>query len=202
MKKIILDIIKWLRKPDEKELDISFKQKINVFKFIFLLDVIIIFLAAAIRAFLKDNIIDLNYSSPSDPNAFITGLIGIVIIIPIIEELVFRFPLVYKRNYLIRFINWHTSGWLKEKWHKNYMFVLYGSILSFSFIHSFNYDNNGVTFIALLPLILFDHITHGILFSYSRVKLGFIWSSVLHMANNLFISVLVYLGNMYILNNV
>lgn len=202
MNNLLTDIFRWLKKPDDKKLDLSSKQKINIFKTIFLLDIILIILGTTIRSLIGENIINLDKSHPPDPSDFINLILSAVFVGPIIEELVFRFPLIYKRNYLIRLINMCTSGWLKEKWHKYYKFFLYVSILTFGFIHALNYNNNGFIFIILLPLILFENITHGILFSYSRVKLGFIWSLIQHSANNLLVSIVIYFGNIYLLNSV
>ncbi|QNL47831.1 CPBP family intramembrane metalloprotease [Olivibacter sp. SDN3] len=107
-------------------------------------------------------------------------LLYAVIIAPLFEELVFRLPLRYDRNWLWRKI----EGWFRLKprifWAKNYRYILYTFVAVFGLIHLSNYSNEEFLFYLMAPLIVGSQLFGGLLLSYTRLKLGFWWGVAQH----------------------
>jgi len=74
---------------------------------------------------------------------------------------------------------------------KNRGLVFYILLLSFGFMHLIGYE---ITLELLLfsPIVVFSHITAGFMFSYVRLKLGVVFSMILHCLNNSLPFVLMY----------
>lgn len=115
----------------------------------------------------------------SDWNLYLMITIS-VIVFPVIEEFIFRFPLRFKRNYLARIVNWISKGWLRENWNSIFKYFLYLMIFLFGIVHLGNYDNIEPIFFLLSPLIIGSQLIGGAILSYCRIKLGFIWAIVQH----------------------
>ena len=77
---------------------------------------------------------------------------------------------------------------------KNRRFVFYVLLLFFGFIHLINYE---ITPELLLfsPIVVLPHISAGFMLSYVRLKLGVVFSIMLHSLNNSLPFVLVYFIN-------
>jgi membrane protease YdiL (CAAX protease family) len=146
-------------------------------KFIFLFNIFLISASAStFFQYINKVIFRLwNYSQvnannpPIDNSLEILGwyFLGIIIIGPIIEEIIFRFPL--------------TPKFMKINW---FSIILFSSL--FALIHIFNFTNylDGLDTQGLLirllfaPVILLPYFSLGVLFSITRIKLG-IWHSIL-----------------------
>lgn len=110
-----------------------------------------------------------------------------ILVIPVIEELIFRFPLNYKRNYLVQLLNWITRKRYEKRWNSISKYFLYLMITAFGLIHLTNFNNKELIFYALSPIIVGSQLMGGVVLSYVRIKLGFIWSIIQHGAFNLFV---------------
>src|SRR5690606_30057159 len=79
-----------------------------------------------------------------------------VIIIPFIEEIIFRFFLRFRRNYFLQII---ISIFPKTKtpisgfWNKNYGYIFYLSAIVFALIHITNFGSNNPIF-YLIPILV------------------------------------------------
>lgn len=119
----------------------------------------------------------------------------LTIVIPIIEELIFRLYLRYKNNYLLRFFislfyvagknkKEHIEKRIKKIWYKKYVYIFYLSAIMFGFVHIFNFDSNK-NLLLLLPIITAPQIFVGIFAGYLRVRFSLIWGYFLHAIHNL-----------------
>jgi len=93
-------------------------------------------------------------------------LFAAVILAPLIEELIFRGPMVYFRN----------------KSYFNYAFYILTII--FGFVHLSNFEIN-TNVLLLSPILVAPQISAGIFLGFIRVRLGLIWAIVLHSLYNL-----------------
>jgi len=93
-------------------------------------------------------------------------LFAAVILAPLMEELIFRGPMVYFRN----------------KSYFNYVFYIL--TLIFGFIHLSNFELN-TDVLLLSPILVAPQINAGIFLGFIRVRFGLIWAMVLHSLYNL-----------------
>lgn len=183
MKKLLINIFEWIKNPDEKRMDLSLKEKLSLIGQILFLDVIISIPFLGLTYLIHYYVVKLE-EPLIDWNPLLLILI-VVLFLPIVEEFIFRFPLRFERNYLARLINWTTKGWLKNKWNTIFKYFLYFLIAVFGIIHITNFENREPVFYALSPVIIGSQLIGGLILSYSRIKLGFIWSIIQHVAFNL-----------------
>lgn len=106
---------------------------------------------------------------------------------PILEEILFRLFLKYKRNYIFIGIDSISNGKAKLFWYKYFRFFFYLSAILFSLIHIDNYDNNSILFYLLAPIIVLPQLIAGFTFGYVRIKLGLLWSILIHGLYNFFL---------------
>lgn len=93
-------------------------------------------------------------------------LFAAVILAPLIEELIFRGPMVYFRN----------------KSYFNYAFYILTII--FGFVHLSNFELR-TNVLLLSPILVAPQISAGIFLGFIRVRFGLIWAIVLHSLYNL-----------------
>jgi membrane protease YdiL (CAAX protease family) len=191
MKELFNNILNWIKNPDDIMFNISFKDQLSLALQILLLDILITIPFSGLTHLIHLYIVKLE-APLTDWNLLLTILL-MVIIMPVIEEIIFRLPLKFKRNYLIRFLNWTTSYQFKKRWDSIFKYFLYLSITAFGLIHLSNFNNNELLFYALAPIIIGSQLIGGIILSYTRIKLGFIWSILQHCSFNLFIFLVVFI---------
>jgi len=97
-------------------------------------------------------------------------VIVILILVPIVEEMLFRYPLKFARNRVLKI-------------------AVYGSSIIFALVHMSNYDNREVLFYLLAPIIIGSQLVGGFLMAYLRLKHGLRWSILLHAVFNALIIV-------------
>ena len=121
------------------------------------------------------------------------------IIAPIFEELIFRYPLIYKRNYLYlalsevvrikRGTNKIEHRLLAKRFYKKH-FVLYFYLLTivFSFTHIFNFNYTEMSsFLIFIQVITLPQLIGGFILGYVRIRVGLFFSILLHALFNLFL---------------
>lgn len=200
MKELFKNIFNWIRKPDENILDLCLTEKLILLLKILLLDIIIVIPITGIIYLIHYNIVKLKQPL-IDIQPFFLFLL-VVLVAPLIEEFIFRFPLKYRRNYIIHLLNWATKQWFKKRWDSIFKYFLYLLIIAFGLIHLPNFDNKELIFYVLSPIIISGQLIGGIALSYIRIKLGFIWSIILHSGFNLFIVLIsiIFYHNQSIIN--
>jgi len=118
-----------------------------------------------------------------------------VIVIPLIEELIFRLYLRYENNYPLRLFlslfyitgksnKERIEGFVKKKWYKLYPFIFYFSAVLFGFVHIFNFEVD-LKMLLLFPIITAPQIFVGIFAAYLRINYSLIWGFLLHALHNL-----------------
>lgn len=93
-------------------------------------------------------------------------LFMVAVLAPLIEELMFRAPIT-----------------LFCKYKKGFKYIFYGFAVLFGYIHIFNFEIE-TTVILLSPILVLPQIILGLILGYLRVKLGLIYSIILHALYN------------------
>lgn len=193
---ILLELKEFFIKPNEQLSNIKgIADRIKYFGVILLVDllltVVFLMLLALLQKFdnfpIEDN--QINNLIKNYP-LWIVFIFGAVFI-PIIEELIFRFMLIFKRFYpamiLTNIFKLLHLGDRKNKleifWKKHYGMVFYSSAIGFALYHILNYNITSSNFIFLLVLIL-PQFFIGILCAYLRVKFNFLFGTMLHIFHN------------------
>lgn len=183
MKKIYNDIYNWVKHPDEVSLNLQTGEKIKMVSKILLLE--LLFALPFLGLIYLIDLYILKLEMPLDDSHPILIFTFVVFIAPVLEEFIFRFPLKYRRNYLARLISFLSKGWLIKRWNSIFKYFLYLSVIVFGLIHLPNFNNSETLFFILSPVIIGSQLIGGFLLSYSRIKLGFVWSFFQHSAFNL-----------------
>ncbi len=183
--KIYSDLFCFLKNPDENKIDLSSKSKWKIIFFILLLDYVIAFSTVIIIDLFEEyEILKLDYNDIFFDKSFIFILVLAGIIVPIIEEFIFRFPLKYQRNYVFRAIDYLFKNKGKMFWNKYFKFIFYSFAMVFALVHITNYNNNSIIFFLLIPIIILSQFIGGLTLGYTRIKLGLIWSILQHSLFN------------------
>ncbi|MBS2097453.1 CPBP family glutamic-type intramembrane protease [Carboxylicivirga linearis] len=191
MKTALTDVFEWIKNPDEEAKRLSFNERLTLVGKIFLWEVLFAIPVLGLLKIIEHNVITLEHKVQLEDYSTLTLFFLLVLIFPISEEFIFRFPLKYKRNYLARLINRLTSGRLNKRRNSLFKYFVYTSIIAFGLMHSFNYSNNDFLFYVFLPIITGSMIIGGIFLSYIRIKIGLRWSILHHMLWNLSLLVLI-----------
>ena len=106
-----------------------------------------------------------------------TILVLVAIIAPIVEETVFRAPLVlFKKPYFFKI-------------------AFYSLALIFGYVHLFNYDINH-QILLFSPILVAPQILLGLIFGFVRVRFGLLWAMAMHAAyNGLLVSLFLFASN-------
>lgn len=88
-----------------------------------------------------------------------------VIFAPLLEELIFRAPL----------------GLFKTS--KHFPFAFYLSVFAFGFVHLFNFEAYD-QYLWLAPLLVLPQLISGVFLAFIRVRMGLLYSIVLHATFN------------------
>ncbi len=89
----------------------------------------------------------------------------VVIFAPVIEELIFRAPLgLFRRS-------------------RHFRFALYLSVIAFGFVHLFNFEEYS-KLLWLAPLLVLPQLIAGVFLAFIRVRMGLLYSMLLHAAFN------------------
>jgi len=188
MKDILSEIIAFIKNPkDERIEDYTLKKNIKYVLFVFCMDVLLniflfiplLYLIDSIEPLITELRIDYTF------NTFASTLLFIGILIPIIEEVLFRSWLRY--NTLV------SSIFSKSRWDKIFKYLVYTSIIVFGLVHSSNYLNHSLFFYFTIPFIVATQTIGGILFTFIRVKFNLISSILLHSTWNTGVIVLAFL---------
>lgn len=103
-----------------------------------------------------------------------------VFIIPFFEELLFRLPLRYNRNWLWRTLERIFNLQSKTFWNRHYRFIFYAFVGLFGVAHLTSYNNTETLFYVFTPVIVGSQLFGGLLLSYIRLRLGFWWGFTQH----------------------
>lgn len=206
MKKNYQSFLKYIKKPDTLSMVLTRSGKFRMLWQILILDVALVFLYSLIV------LIPLEYfgwindtDSKFKPEEFSISIVILmaVVIAPLLEELIFRWPLLYRRNYLYRVIasiarlfvrfdkKEQFSYDARSYYHSGFPYFFYGMAILFAFVHITNFHLE-MRILLLSPLIVLPQFIGGMFLGYVRVRLGIWWSVLLHaMHNSVYIMFLV-----------
>ncbi len=207
MKSFINELVLYLKKPTEKirskNRDVS-----SDLKNLLILDIFLMLLTmplAQILAYFE--LID--FSNHAASNLFrgtnlIFTLVYISIIIPVIEEFIFRFPLKLDYNLfpMIKLMRARSLSdederikifEVQRKWLKKYPFTFYGMSVLFALLHLNNFPLS-VGLLIFAPLLCLPQFILGVLASYARLKYGLKYAMLLHGLHNFIFGLLAALS--------
>lgn len=169
MKQILIDFWQFIKKPQDFPDTKSNKWKVFFTLFVAELLLLVVYLPAAA---LLDKYVVLEQSIDLSSSA-IGSLFLFVLLIPLIEEVIFRLGL--RRKYLIEAI------FDEKAWHRWFPFFVYSSTIIFGLVHISNYANTQWIFFALAPFIILTQLVGGFIMAYLRVRFNF-WLGFLYHA--------------------
>jgi uncharacterized protein len=175
IKTTLKDLIGFVIKPDDRQNIGSLKSNLKIFLIAFSLFSTIIIVVVFPILILIDEMLELSHSL----DVYLTlseAMLLYVLLIPFIEELVFR--------YFLRYNGLKTMIISQKKWFKIFPILVYGSTICFGFLHLTNFSNTSNLFFFLSPLIVLSQLIGGIFISYIRVRLNFLWGVFYHCAWN------------------
>jgi len=198
----VLDTIQrffqFLKKPDQG----SYKSMGTLFKTqtllsLMLLNVVFTGLWASGYLFFNQDLLKNSNNQLFFFNIF--GVLAMIVLIgPFLEELIFRLPMKYNHNYLLRFIVYMMGLKrtkenkellefnMKKAWRKYFWVFFYVMSSIFAFTHIFNYPD----FRHLLlwsPILTLTQFFCGMIMGYIRIRFGFIWGWYYHALHNMLV---------------
>lgn len=117
-----------------------------------------------------------------------------VVLMPLIEELIFRLYLRFKQNYLARLIMLLASltgkqnkiiveSQLNALWVNNFRAIFYFSAILFSIVHIENFEYS-INILIFSPILLAPQFIMGLFLGYLRVRYNLILGVLMHAIHN------------------
>lgn len=113
-------------------------------------------------------------------NTLLKSLMVIAIFVPLLEEIIFRFPIRYNKLY-----RYFISA---KVWDFLFKILVYIIPLLFGFVHLSNFGDLTLPLILMSPVLIGSQIIGGYLYTFLRVKFNFVSAVVTHMLWNLVLS--------------
>jgi membrane protease YdiL (CAAX protease family) len=177
---MLKEVWEFLKLPVNQKLKLETRERYTQF---FHLLVLTVFFSVAFGLFINgvSEVFSLNFGNHAVDEllkAYPPSLLFLlaVVIAPIIEELLFRAPLVAFKNPV------------------HFKYALYISVILFGSLHISNFEALDGQFWAI-PLLVSPQLSAGVFLGYTRIKLGLFWGILLHTAHNFLLvgPVLLYL---------
>lgn len=191
IKSTLKDISDFLKKPTEnQDTNQSIQQKIKRLSTLLVIDILIVIILTAIISIFNElglvNIEGHQVVSSLDLMPVWLVFIQAVIVIPFFEEIIFRLPLRFKTNYILRPVTYifpKTKPAILEFWNKKYGYIFYLFTLIFALLHINNYDSNNII-IYIIPLLILPQFITGLFLGYIRVRYNFMLGYLMHALHN------------------
>lgn len=113
-------------------------------------------------------------------NTLLKSLMVIAVFVPLLEEIIFRFPIRYNKLY-----RYFISA---KVWDFLFKILVYIIPLLFGFVHLSNFGDLTLPLILMSPVLIGSQIIGGYLYTFLRVKFNFVSAVVTHMLWNLVLS--------------
>lgn len=173
IKNTLTDLLHFLKKPNDKQVNLSAKQKIKfllilLFAELLITFVIILPLDSGINELILIKTDKFDYKT----DTFSSTFLFFVLIIPFLEEVFFRYFLRYK-GIKSRIIS-------RKNWDVIFPYLVYLFTVSFGFIHVSNYLNTDIVFYLISPLLIFSQLFGGLIITYIRVRSNFLMGIYYH----------------------
>lgn len=184
MKNYLIELYKFYKNPkDERIKDYSLNKNIKYVLYTSLVDFgIFLLLFPFLHYLLEHNLIpeDIEKISYKD-NTVISSIIIISVLVPIIEEIIFRLPLRYNRFYAL---------FMSSKiWNYIFKVLIYSIPFIFGIVHLNNYGEITLSLLKIAPILVGSQIIGGYLFTFLRVRFNFISAVISHCLWNFSITI-------------
>jgi len=187
--KVINELVKFLKKPDDRRIQLTVKGKLNLMLILFAFEAVVSILLIPVLAIAED-VTESEYVGDENLGE-IQLFILTVLVFPVIEELVFRYFLNYDR------VNPKLIS--REKWNVIFPCLVYFSAITFAAVHIFNFSFS-LDYWFLLPVLVFSQFFGGLIITFIRVRLNFYFAVFYHMFWNLFFITLLLLATEIIIS--
>lgn len=193
MKKIILEVLSFIKNPEDRRIDnwslkINIKHIFYILFFEFILNLVVI--NSIIYLINKIEPIVTNTRIVYEDNRLLPMVMAAVLYAPIIEEIIFRLVLRYNI-----FFSFFIS---RKRWDIIFRFLVYGSVLAFGFVHSMNFLNDSTFFYWVLPLLVTTQTIGGFILTYLRVRFNFISSLISHALWNFSMMLILFVSPYFV----
>jgi len=186
----------FLRKPDQgsyRRMGAIFKT--STFFSLLLLNVVFAIIWLSIYHLISKETLDSVQLIPNLIDFWVFMLL-IILLGPLLEEVIFRLPMKYSRNYLLRFFVYLVGLFCSEEakesldsrvkngWRKYFWVFFYVMSSTFAFVHIFNYTDYK-HLLLWSPLLTLVQLLLGLIIGYLRIRFGFLWGWFYHGIYNL-----------------
>ena len=172
IKETLLDFYHFVKNPKDNRINLSFKDRLVFIFSLLLFELIITALFIIPLEYGIELVIDVRFDKIDYSETVWIIVLLQVLLIPFIEELIFRYFLRYK-GFKTRFIG-------GDKWKRIFGILVYTSASLFGLVHISNYNNNDYIFYALAPLDVLSQIFGGLIITFIRVRLSFLYGVFYH----------------------
>tara|TARA_B100000795_G_C22774360_1_gene429313 strand:- start:1060 stop:1617 length:558 start_codon:yes stop_codon:yes gene_type:complete len=182
MTKTLNELLNYLRNPIlEKDSNQSFLYRFKILTSLLWISITISFLISLVNGMLTSiGVLDENNHITETLFKDSSGLkllLFAAVMAPIIEEIIFRAPLVLFKQAKI------------------FKIAFYGIGIIFAYVHILNFEIN-TNVIIFSPLLVAPQFFVGLIFGFIRVRFGLLWSICLHgLYNGLLISLFLIVSN-------
>lgn len=190
IKDIINDFFKFLKKPNDVQIQCSFNYKIKFLLVLLFFELVFTFIIVIPVFSIIDSILSLKDKQINYSMTLLNSIFAFVILVPFLEELIFR--------KILRFQGIQKKIISREKWDKIFPFLVYLFAIIFGFIHLSNYLNSNAIFFILSPFIILSQLAGGFVITFIRVRLNFKWAVFYHFIWNLIFIILIPMTYSYL----
>ncbi|KEY20324.1 CPBP family intramembrane glutamic endopeptidase [Kaistella antarctica] len=181
-KNVLGDFYKFLLKPNDHQLQLKLKDKFRLILILMGFEILVTLVVILPLLYLIDFLSPLKQDRIDYSETFVYLLVLFVFVVPLIEEVIFRLFLSYRR------VNLVIS---KESWTKLFPYLVYIPTLIFGFLHLGNFNNDNALFYILSPLVILSQLFGGLVISFIRVRLNFFYSTFYHFIWNFLFAIAV-----------
>lgn len=183
IKKTVEDFIRFLKKPNDEQIDINLRNKVFFVLSLLLLQLAIQVILVFPLVYTVNEIIPFKNRRVSYDETISFVIFSSVFLVPLIEEFLFRF--------ILRYEGLKSAFISKTQWIKIFPSLVYLFSIGFGLIHITNYLNEGFVFLLLAPLITLSQILAGFILTFIRVRLNFYWGLIFHSTWNFLVFVVI-----------
>ena len=179
MKQTFLEVLNFIKQPIyQKNYHVNFKGKLiiitNFLGLSLLTSIALLIPIGLLLELFGLNEIEHDLNKLLKEESILYVLFMVAILAPLLEELIFRAPLILFKN------------------KKYFSIVFYTSAISFGVIHIFNYEMS-TKLLVIAPVLIMPQLILGLYFGYIRTRLGLRWSIFLHACYNAILIIPVFL---------
>lgn len=171
--KVIYELVKFLKRPDDRRIQLTRKEKIYLVLRLFIVCSLILFMCLPFLVLVEEETQSEFNGNRNYTEAIVA--IGAILVMPVIEEFIFRYFLRYDR------INSKLIGF--KKWNVIFPWLVYFSAITFASLHLLNFSFSLNSWL-LLPLLVFPQFLGGLTITFIRVRLNFYYGILYHMLWN------------------